>query len=256
VQAVELLRRRVGARDLLPRPGRWNRMADSGRRADPVAARRLRAAAARDRARAALQLPGLALWLALLPLAAGAIVALAQTGHHLYPWGDHAVVETETLRTWRFDDLLGTYSRFQWHHPGPALFWFMSPLYMASGHSPAALNASAALLGAIAVAVVVAVTARRAGRTAAFLAAALAAFWIAVTGPVLVRDFWIPRTVALPFAALVVTTAAVATGTIELLPLAALIASFLAQTDLSAAPAALAVVVAGAVVFAALRSWR
>src|SRR5947207_14766131 len=90
--------------------------------------------------------PRVALALALAPLALAAIVALAQTGHHLYPWGDHAVVETETLKTWHGQQLLGTYSRYQWHHPGPALFWFMAPLYVIFGHAPAALNAAAALL--------------------------------------------------------------------------------------------------------------
>jgi hypothetical protein len=207
-------------------------------------------------ARAALRLPGLALGLAALPLLVGAIVAIAQTGHHLYPWGDHAVVETETLKTWHGDQLLGTYSRYTWHHPGPALFWFMAPLYVLAGHASAALNAAAALLNAIAAGLVVGIAGRFAGRAAAFLAASLTGLWLAQVGPEIVRDFWIPSTVVLPFVALIVASAAVAVGELRLLPIVAVVATFLAETDLSVAPAAAAVLVTGGVFFLAGRGWR
>jgi hypothetical protein len=217
--------------------------------------RRLGALASSHGAGAVHYLPALALGLALLPLAVGVVVALVQTGEDLYPWGDHAVVEIETLKTWHGDQLLGTYSRYTWHHPGPALFWFMAPPYMLAGQSTAALNAAVAILNLIAAALIVGVTARLAGRAAAFLAAALTGLWIAQVGPEIIRDFWIPNATVLPFGALVVTTAAVAAGELRLLPAVAILASLLAETNLSVAPAAVAVVVAGALFFAFSRGW-
>ena len=56
LQAEQLLRRRDRARDRLQRPRRGDRVAPSGRRADPLAARRHCAAAARHRGRAAVRL--------------------------------------------------------------------------------------------------------------------------------------------------------------------------------------------------------
>jgi hypothetical protein len=132
----------------------------------------------------------------------------------------------------------------------------MAPLYALAGHSTAALNAAAAFLNLIAAGVVVGLAGRFAGRTAALVAAALTGLWVAQVGPELIRDFWIPHTVILPFAALIVASAAVAAGEVRLLPLVAVIASFLAETNLSVAPAAGAVLVAAAAFFAVARGWR
>jgi hypothetical protein len=132
----------------------------------------------------------------------------------------------------------------------------MAPLYVLAGHSTAALNGAAAILNLIAVGLIVGVAARFAGRAAAFVAAGLCGLWIAQVGPEVVRDFWIPHTMILPFAALIMATAAVAAGEIRLLPVVAILASFLAETNLSVAPAAAAVVVVGAVFFVAARGWR
>ena len=190
------------------------------------------------------------------PLVAAALIAFVQTGHHLYPWGDHAIVEGETLRAWFGDQLVGTYSRYGWHHPGPALHYWMAVWYELFGRSPAALNGAAAVLNAVAVGLLVALTGRFAGRAAAFGAAALALLYVAQEGAVVVRDFWIPHTVMLPFAALIVVTAAAAGGRVLLVPVVALLASFLAETDLSVAPAAAGVLAGGLLFWVATRGWR
>lgn len=185
-----------------------------------------------------------------------AVIAFAQTGDQLFPWGDHAIVEGETLRAWFLHQLLGTYSRYGWHHPGPALFYWMAPWYELFGRSPAALNGAAALLNALAVGLLVAVAGRFAGRAAAYGAATLALLYVAQEGAVVVRDFWIPHTVILPFAGLVVVTAAAAAGAIRLVPVVALVACFLAETDLSIAPASAGVLAAGLIFWLATRGWR
>lgn len=197
--------------------------------------------------------------LALLPLApllANALVAAFADDGELYSSGDHAVVETETLRAGDGDQQLGTYSRYMWHHPGPALFYAMLPVYKLLGEESTALNASAALLTVAAALIVVLVTLRFAGPAGALLAAALVGLFAVELGPETLRDFWIPHTVILPFAALVVLCAAALAGAVGLIPLLALVASFLAQTDLSVAPASGVTVIAAALLFVGARPWR
>jgi len=42
---------------------------------------------------------------------------------------DLAVAELYTLRASRGQQLVGSYSRFRFHHPGPAQFYFLAPFY-------------------------------------------------------------------------------------------------------------------------------
>ena len=42
--------------------------------------------------------------------------------------------------------LVGPYSRFQWHHPGPLYFYLLAPFYEASGERPSGLSAGALAL--------------------------------------------------------------------------------------------------------------
>jgi hypothetical protein len=198
----------------------------------------------------------LAVALVALPLVAAVFITFGQTGHALYPYGDQAIVQGETQRALHGHQMVGTYSRYGWDHPGPALFYWMAPFYALFGHSPAALNGAVALLNALALALLVAVVARCAGRVAAFFAAALALLLVTQLGPTIVRDFWIPHAVSLPFAALIVVTAAVASGRIMLLPFVAVLASFLAETDVSVVPATAVVVAVGALFFVLTHAWR
>src|SRR5258708_25869797 len=47
--------------------------------------------------------------------------------------GDPAVIESYTWMASKGELLLGPYSRFQWHHPGPLYFFWMVPFYLLSG---------------------------------------------------------------------------------------------------------------------------
>ena len=38
---------------------------------------------------------------------------------------------------------VGAYSRFGWHHPGPALFYLLAPFYLLGGSTEVALSAGA-----------------------------------------------------------------------------------------------------------------
>lgn len=173
---------------------------------------------------------------AALPLLVSAALAIGQSGRDRYPWADYAVLEVETLNASDGHQLLGTYSRYQWAHPGPALFYAFVPLYEALGKSTAALNANAALINLLCLLGIVLIAWRLGGRLAGLAAGAVGGLLLAQFGPVYLRDFWVPHVVTLPFGLYVVVCAAVAAGAIRLLPLLALSGVFLAETNLSCAP--------------------
>ena len=60
-----------------------------------------------------------------------------------WPTGDGAVIELYTLHATGFRQLLGPYSRFGFHHPGPAMFYVLAPFYAVSGHATASLSVAA-----------------------------------------------------------------------------------------------------------------
>src|SRR5260370_15164117 len=60
-----------------------------------------------------------------------------------YPHGHHAVLELYTRLAASGDQRLGPYSRFHFHHPGPALFYLSMPIYELSGESHEGLKLAA-----------------------------------------------------------------------------------------------------------------
>jgi len=56
---------------------------------------------------------------------------------------DIAVTELYVELATRGDLLLGPYSRFGWHHPGPLFFYLVAPFYALGGHQAAAMYAVA-----------------------------------------------------------------------------------------------------------------
>src|SRR5207247_10748765 len=102
-----------------------------------------------------------------------------------YPHGDHAVLELYTRLAASGDQRLGPYSRFHFHHPGPALFYLSMPVYELAGESHEGLKLAALLINALSVAGLLG-AARRLGGLAAYFATALvlAAFvpWLGPAG--------------------------------------------------------------------------
>ena len=137
--------------------------------------------------------------------------------------------------------LLGPYSRFGWHHPGPLYFYLQAPLYAASHRAGASL-----FLGAMAVNVIAFTlllwTIGREGRPvlAAFVGLACLAF--AMRAPRFLASPWTPHVTILPTIACVALAAAAAAGRTRLLAVTALLATFVVQTDLALGPPLAAVV--------------
>lgn len=176
-----------------------------------------------------------------------ALAAVAVTRHaqRLFPLADIAVIEMYARDALTGKLLVGPYSRFGWHHPGPSYFYLIAPIYALAGQQPAALAAGAAAIVMAAVALIAWAAARSFGTvvTAALLTS-VTAYLLRL--PDLVTSPWNPHVIVLPTVALMVVSATVACGDLALLPVAALLASFVVQTHIALVPLAGSVVAVSA----------
>ena len=187
------------------------------------------AAPARGRDRLVLVLVGLLL----LPPVALAARQLFAGLPDITVGSDPALVELATRDAGRGRQLLGPYSRFGFHHPGPAMFYLLLPGYLAGGRTHGGL-----LLGALALNLLGLVgagwAARRLGdRRLALALLALVPFLVARLGPAGLSSAWNPNLVVVAFVATVVAGAAVALGATTLLPVLVVAGSLAAQSHLA-----------------------
>ena len=82
--------------------------------------------------------------LALLGL--GAAICFGRYATPIITDADIAVGEVYVELATRGNLLVGAYSRFGWHHPGPLPFYLTAPLYAASGHQAATVYSAATLI--------------------------------------------------------------------------------------------------------------
>src|SRR6185436_11608521 len=136
------------------------------------------------------------------------------------------------------------------HHPGPIYFWTAAPFYRLADHRTAGLYVGAMFINMASIVAAVWVVARFASPalTAAMLIALVGYVWRARE---IFVSTWNPHVPIMPALALAPVCAAIAAGEVALLPLAAVFASFAAQTHTGLAPysvglPALAIIVATA----------
>ena len=158
--------------------------------------------------------------------------------------GDYAALELYTRLAAQGRQLLGPYSRFGFHHPGPAYFYASVPLYVLTGERFAGILLTAALLNVLSIALMLRRLGRDGGRPALLGGALVLALFLSWRGPAWLFSAWNPNVAVLPFGLALVGFAAVAAGHVRALPLAVLAASFAAQTHLGVLPAAAAVALA------------
>jgi hypothetical protein len=187
--------------------------------------------------------------LAVLPILLTAALAVAASGDRLYPSADHAVLELETLGAGRHVELLGTYSRYHWHHPGPAVFYLILPVYQLLGQSTAGMHAGAALINLAAAATAIAAAARFGGARLGLWAGIVIGLFLASIQVDLLRDLWMPHIVILSVVALAFLSSGLALGRAWCLPAVAAVATFLCESNLSVAPAVISISVAGFAMF-------
>jgi hypothetical protein len=162
-------------------------------------------------------------------------VSIARGSSATFPVSDEAVTELATLNALQGGQRLGPYSRYAWHHPGPALFYLLAPFYAAGGRQTAALSSGALAISVSALALIAWVLYRRGGPVAAAIFAILAFVYLRRLGELLVSP-WNAHAAVLPAAAVVVLGAAVAAGDVIWLPALVLLASFAVQTHIATLP--------------------
>jgi 4-amino-4-deoxy-L-arabinose transferase-like glycosyltransferase len=143
--------------------------------------------------------------------AAGLIAAVvfARLTPPLTTTADLAITELYTSVAAQGRLLVGPYSRFGWHHPGPLYFYLQAPVYALAGSAAAALFAGALALNLASFAILVWTLAREdKGALAALVPAAVLAF--AWREPRLLASPWTAHVPVLPSIAFVVLCAAAA----------------------------------------------
>ena len=181
-------------------------------------------------------------------------VVVARASGEMTPTGDIAIIESYTMQATAGHLLVGPYSRFAWHHPGPIYFYWLAPFYAAARHLTAGLSAGTLVL-AVGMLVVASGAALASGGAAAGIAVTAALTVYMFRASSLFTSAWNPHAVVLPITVTVLLAAAAASGRAWLLPIAAVTASIAAQTHIGTAPVALVVAAAAFVAVASRRQW-
>jgi hypothetical protein len=184
------------------------------------------------------------LWLCLLL----AILPLLPSWSYVasYPWApmsvddDNALLEIATRRAAHGEQLLGSYSRFGWNHPGPMQFTLMAPVYVLTESQNASVYAAALTWNTLWVLAAVFVAWKLGGSRLSLLAAGTLALLLAQLGPDLVSHAWGPHAVVLPLFLYVLLGAGFAQRGGAWLPGLAFVGTFLVQTHVGTGPTVVA----------------
>jgi len=169
---------------------------------------------------------------------------------------DDALITMATRDAIHGHQLLGPYSRFGWHHPGPTYFYVLSlPTWIAHG-GPTGSWVGATAIGAAAVLGAAIVVRRVGGPRAGWWFAVGAVAVVCGLGPGLLRDPWNPYVVTLPVLFVAMASAAAAAGARGALAWALVVGSLAVQTHVSTAPVVVGLIGAAAVVQFVRWCWR
>lgn len=167
------------------------------------------------------------------------------------PQGDQAVIELHLRQAMRGAHLLGPYSQYAWYHPGPVLYYLLTPLYVLSGSASRSLYVTAGLINLAALGLALVVYRKRVYepllRTSfeLLLVGAVAEFVGDVPPGALVStpltEVWNPTITVIPLLALTILGAGVAAGSRKLAPLVVAVHAFVAQSHVSQLPPATAI---------------
>lgn len=183
-------------------------------------------------------------WVAGCALALAVLAVALRLAPRLALTGDLALLQVQQLDAARGAwPLVGAYSRFGWHHPGPAFAWLGLPLFLLTGGHELALFVTAALVAVGSAAGAVAVVGREAGRAAA-LAVSVGLVVLLMGRPEAFTSTWNPLVTWLPLGLLLALLAARAGGDERVTPWAVAVASWEVQCHVAYAPVVAALVVA------------
>jgi hypothetical protein len=206
----------------------------------------------REPLRALGRSPLLAVVIALVVVAVTWLVARALT-LDWHPMGDYRNLQFRVADVGgAHTPLVGPWSRFDWNHPGPWVFWLLAGPYRLFGDTGILLGAAAVNLASIAAAIVVGSGAGRRWTLVVAVAAALLCGGVGLGG---LADPWNPYLVVLPTFAMGVGAWRAIEGSRAGALLAVIAGSFAAATHFGSVPLAASMI--GLVVIAlAWRVWR
>src|SRR5262245_56675304 len=176
--------------------------------------------------------PLLSLIVVLMPFVV-LVVALLHIGGRSHAVSDQALDELLTRDVGRYSVLLGPFSRDDWSHPGPAMFYVLAVPYRLTGSRSIGLWIGAALINGSAVATMALVAKRHGGTALMMLTLLGSAIVMHTLGADFLRDPWNPYLPVFLFGALVFLVWAMTCGDAWAFPVATAVASFCAQTHIS-----------------------
>jgi hypothetical protein len=147
-------------------------------------------------------------------------------------FGDFALLEHTTRHVWSGDALLGPYSRFRWHHPGPLFFYIAAPFQALFGTTSTGLYVGTCFVNGGSAAAIVIQARLFAHRTHAVAALLVTLAWFAAFGNVTANP-WNPLVIALPMTAYLVAAAMMARGESGALVPAAFFSALVMQTHIA-----------------------
>jgi hypothetical protein len=149
--------------------------------------------------------------------------------------GDQALEELGVMRAVHLSQYVGIYSRFGWHHPGPAWYYSLAPVYAWLGGQGWALSVAVLVLhGLLAGCVVIAIW-RQGGARLALISSALLLLYVRAVGEDAFRAVWTVYALMLPIVLLFIMAAAAAAGSTPAMLGAFIAGSFAVQTHVGTA---------------------
>jgi hypothetical protein len=130
--------------------------------------------------------------LVLLPFVVSALALLGSDGTRYHPYNDQAIIELQVRNVVDHVPLLGPYSRFDWFHPGPALYYVLAVPYWLTGATSGSLAFAALVVNAIAVLGVLLVARRRGGLAMLLVTSVVTGLLVHGLGAPFLRDVWNP----------------------------------------------------------------
>jgi hypothetical protein len=170
------------------------------------------------------------------------------------PFADRATIELATRAVGRHAVLVGPYSRFGFHQPGPSLFYLLALPYRLTGSRPSSILVGAVLINAAAVVGIGLVARRRGGTVLAVVTLGITLLVMRTLTGTALADPWNPLVTLLPFALFVLLAWSVALGDAWMLPIGLAVGSFVVQSHVSYAPATVGLLVLAFV--GLVLSWR
>jgi hypothetical protein len=195
------------------------------------------------------------IWIVLvlaLPILVGTVTRVWLVGDHDAN-GDRALIALAVRAVSIHPVLLGPYSRFGWHHPGPLYYYLLAVPTWLFGFRVNSLVLGASLINLVSVVGIVAIAIRRGGRFLGLWTALFLGVYLVALGRT-TFDVWNPSVTLLPFALALALSWTAASGDLWAMPILVVVGSFCAQTHIGLAPGV--VVALAAVVLAIVITWR